>query len=158
MAIYMNFNNIPGNVTESTHTGWIQLSSFNWGTGRSCASPVGAMADREATSPSLNEATVTKALDIASTKLMTEAFQGKGQTVNIEFTKTSQGAQTVYLSLTLSDTLIASFSTTSGGDRPSETYGLSFTKIEYKSTPAVDDNTSGEPITVSYDVAQAQIV
>jgi len=154
----MNYNSIPGDVTESTHVGWIELHSYQWGIGRGISSPTGASADRESSSPSVSEIVVTKNTDISSTKILNEGLQGTGQTVQIDFTKTSQGAQEVYLSLTLSDTLISGYSQSSGGDRPTESISLNFTKIEYKFINMTDPNTAGSPDTVTYDVALGQVV
>ena len=41
MAIYMNYNNKSptGDVTESGHKDWIELSSLQWGVGRGISSP-----------------------------------------------------------------------------------------------------------------------
>jgi type VI secretion system secreted protein Hcp len=158
MAIYMNYNSIPGDVTESAHVGWIELHSFQWGVGRGISSPTGASADRESSSPSVSEIVVTKNNDISSTKLLNEAYQGTGQSVQIDFTRTSQGQQVVYLTYTLSDCMISGFSTSSGGDRPSESVSLNFTKVEFKSTNATDTNAAGSPDTITYDMALAQVV
>jgi|GEM_PF-6550946 len=51
MPIYLNYNKIPGDVTESTHTGWIELNSCQWGIGRGISSPTGGSADRESSGP-----------------------------------------------------------------------------------------------------------
>jgi type VI secretion system secreted protein Hcp len=40
MAIYMKYDGVTGNVTESGHTGWIELSSFRRGFHNSRASLV----------------------------------------------------------------------------------------------------------------------
>jgi len=78
MPIYMNYNDIKGDVTEANHTGWIELHSFQWGVGRGISSPTGASADREASAPSVSEIVVTKAQDAATTKILNEAYQGEG--------------------------------------------------------------------------------
>jgi len=41
----------------------------------------------------------------------------------------------------------------SGGDRPSESVSISFTKLEYKFIPYDDKNKAGTPISVSYDLS-----
>ncbi|MDA1073591.1 MAG: type VI secretion system tube protein Hcp, partial [Proteobacteria bacterium] len=38
----------------------------------------------------------------------------------------------VYLTVELTDAIVSSYSASSGGDRPSESFSLNFTKIMYK--------------------------
>jgi type VI secretion system secreted protein Hcp len=156
MAIYMNYNSIPGDVTETGHTQWIELNSFQWGMGRGISSTVGSSAERESTAPSVSEVVVTKDNDIATGKLLQEAFSGHGQTVKIEFTRTAKDKQEVYLSLELTDTMISGYSHTSSGDRPGETISLNFTKVQFSTTQMGADGTDAQPDHLIYDLATAK--
>ena len=158
MPIYMNYNNLPGDVTADGHVGWIEVNSFQWGVGRGISSPTGASADRESSAPSVSEITVTKATDICSTKLLNEAYQGEGVDVQIDFCKTDKGVLQVYMSYKLSDCMVSGYSLSSGGDRPSESLSLNFTKIEFKNINMTDTNADGSPDTITYDVALAKVV
>ena len=158
MPIYMNYNDIKGDATAEGHEGWIELNSCQWGVGRGISSPTGASADRESTAPSVSEITVTKDTDIGSTKMLNEAYQGEGQKVVIDFCKTDKGKLEVYLEITLEDCLVSGYSLSSGGDRPSESLSLNFTKIEFKNTSMKDKNDTGDPDTVTYDLALAKVV
>ena len=158
MPIYMNYNDIPGDVTADGHVGWIEVNSVQWGVGRGISSPTGASADRESSAPSVSEITVTKANDVASTKLLNEAYQGEGQKVKIEFCKTDKGSLEVYLALELEDCMVSGYSISSGGDRPTESLSLNFTKIVYRSINMKDTNEAGSPDTVTYDVALGKVV
>src|SRR5262249_15115679 len=111
----------PGDVpiaTESTHSQWIELNSFQWGVGRGISSPTGGSGDREASAPSVSEVVVTKPTDVASTNLLDEALEGEGRDVTIDFCKTDKGQLNVYLSYTLNNTMISGYSISSGGNRP----------------------------------------
>jgi len=158
MPIYMNYNDIKGDVTAAGHENWIELNSFQWGAGRGITSPTGASADRESSAPSISEITVTKATDISSTKLLNEAYQGEGQKVVIDFVKTDKGNLEIYMQYTLEDCMLSGYSISSGGDRPSESLSLNFTKIEFKNVSMKDKNDTGDPDTVTYDLAQASVV
>ncbi len=160
MPIYMNYNDlaIKGDVTEEKHAGWIECNSFQWGVGRGVSSPTGASADRESSAPSVSEIVVTKATDLASPKLLNEALQGQGKKVVIDFCKTDKGLLTVYMTYTLEDCMISGYSVSSGGERPSESCSLNFTKVEYKNIPQKDDGTPGTPETVAYDLALAKVM
>lgn len=157
MAIYMKYDGVTGNVTESGHTGWIELQSCNWGLGRSIATAVGASDDREASMPSVSEVIVTKECDVASTNLLQEALTGFGKTVQIDFTRTAKTTDT-YLTLTLTNAMISSHSHShNGGDgRPIESVSLNFTKFEYKFIQMDTDASPGSTATAGYDLSTAQ--
>ena len=158
MPIYMKYDTLKGDVTASGHETWIEVSSFQWGVGRGISSPTGASADRESSAPSVSEIVVTKASDVSSAPLLNEALQGEGKTVQIDFCKTDKGNLEVYQTYTLTNTMISGFSTSSGGDRPSESLSLNFTKIEYKLIGMKAANDAGSPCPVTYDLAQAKVV
>jgi type VI secretion system secreted protein Hcp len=149
--IYMKYGTIKGDVVAQGYEQQIELTSLQWGVGRAIAVS-GANADREATVPRVSEITITKPTDSASVSLLKEALGGTGQQVIISFVKTDKGNLTTYLQFTLENTLISGFSISSGGDRPSESLTLNFTKVEFKSFlgPA--------PESVIYDLAQAKVI
>jgi len=158
MSIYMNYNDIPGDVTAEGHEKWIELNSCQWGVGRGISSPTGASADRESSAPSVSEITVTKATDVSSTKVLNEAYQGEGQKVQIDFCKTDKGKLEVFLTLTLTNCMISGYSVSSGGDRPSESLSLNFTKVEFKNVNMGAAADTGSPDSVTYDLALAKVV
>jgi len=160
MPIYMNYDSlaIKGDVTEEGHADWVELNSLQWGVGRGISSPTGGSADRESSAPSISEITVTKDNDSASVKLLDEALEGEGKTVIIDFAKTDKGKLEVYLTYTLTNCMISGYSLSSGGDRPTESLSLNFTKVEFKNTPMKSANEAGSPETVTYDLALAKVV
>ncbi|MBL8896679.1 MAG: type VI secretion system tube protein Hcp [Planctomycetes bacterium] len=161
MPIYMNFNNlgIKGNVTAEGHQDWIELNSCQWGVGRGISSPTGASADRESSAPSVSEVVVTKQWEFSSPLLIQEALQGEGVVVVIHFTKTAQGKLENYIEFTLTNTMISGYSASSGGDAPSESLSLNFTKVEVKHVGSdIQGKAGGEPVVVNYDLALAKIV
>lgn len=157
MPIYMKYDGIDGDVTAEGHAKWIECNSFQWGTGRGISSPTGGSSDREASAPSVSEITLTKAQDAATVKIIDAAFQGEGKMVTIDFCKTDAGKLEAYLTYTLTNTMISGYSISSGGDRPSESVSLNFTKIEVKLTPMGADNADTSPESVGYDVGKAKI-
>lgn len=158
MPIYMNYNDIKGDVTADGHDKWIEVNSFQWGVGRGISSPTGASADRESSAPSVSEIVVTKATDISSPKLLNDAYQGEGVKVVIDFCKTDKGKLEVYMTYTLEDCMISGYSISSGGDRPTESLSLNFTKIEFKNFPNKDKGDTGEPEAITFDMALAKVV
>jgi type VI secretion system secreted protein Hcp len=158
MAIYMNYNSMSpkGDVTEGGHKNWIELNSLQWGVGRGISSPTGASADRESSAPSISEVTVTKTQDVSTIGLLTAAYQGDGVPVQIDFTRTNKDTQDVFLTVILTNVMISGFSMSSGGDRPSESLSLNFTKIEVKGTQMDATGSGGTPATITYDLSTAK--
>lgn len=157
MPIYLKYGSINGDVTAEGYQKWIELNSFQWGVGRGISSPTGGSDDRESSAPSVSEVVVTKAQDVATIKLITEGFQGEGEKAQIDFTRTDKGKLTTFLTYVLTNTMLSGYSVSSGGDRPSESLSLNFTKIEVKETPAVASGKDGTPESVTYDLSAAKV-
>lgn len=160
MPIYMNYDSlkVKGDVTEEGHKDWIELNSFQWGVGRGISSPTGGSKDRESSAPSLSEITVTKSQDTATGSLLTEAYQGEGVKVVIDFCKTDKGKLEKYLTWELEDTMISGYSISSGGDRPSESLSLNFTTINCVPKVIDKDGKLSDGPKVKYDAGQAKVV
>ncbi|BCH27597.1 Hcp family type VI secretion system effector [Mesorhizobium sp. L-8-3] len=153
MAIYLKYEGIDGEATHDKHQKWIDVSSLQFGVGRGISTPTGAAANREASEPSISEVVVTKQLDGSSTALFTESATGAvGKKVEIHLVNTGSPGNT-YVEYTLTNALISGYSLSSGGDRPTESISINFTKIEYKHIPFDDKNKAGTPVTVSYDLS-----
>lgn len=154
--IYMKYGTIQGDVTATGHENWIELNSFQFGVSRAI-SPVGTGTTREASVPSISDITITKVMDKSSPSLLTEALQGTGQTVTIDLVKNGQSGPFTYAEYELSNALISGYSVSSGGDNPSESISISFTKITFKFTPQNPDGTTGIPSQLTWDLAQARL-
>lgn len=125
---------INGESQVTKHDKWINLESVQFGVGRSISS-VGGGGDRESSNPSFSEITCTKQLDVASTELFMQAACGKSLgKAELHWIQTGGTAAKgqVYLTVELYETMVSSYSASSGGDRPSESFSLNFTKISYK--------------------------
>ena len=158
MPIYMKYAALKGDVTADGHKDWIELNSMQWGVGRGISSPTGASADRESSAPSISEITVTKAQDVSTIALLNEAYQGEGVDVTIDLCKTDKGKLETYLSYILTNCMISGYSVSSGGDRPSESLSLNFTKIEVKSDQMAPDNSGATNAAVTYDLSIVTVV
>ena len=153
MPIFMNYDGIPGDVESTGHEKWIEISSFQFGVGRGITSATASAADREATTPSVSEIVVTKVTDSASTGLFRASLFGEGKKVTIDFARTNKDQTDVYLTIELENTLVSGYSASSGGDRPSESVSLNFTKITYKNTAAKAGLDSDNPDIAEYDLS-----
>jgi type VI secretion system secreted protein Hcp len=134
MPVYMKYGKISGPVTGK-YKGWIELNTCQFGVGRGIGRPVGSSSNQEASAPNVSEVVVTKAMDIASPLLYQEALIGEATKVLLEFVQ-SDKLKTVYLQVELEGAMVSSYSVSSGGDKPSESLSINFTKITYKTTVA----------------------
>lgn len=154
--IYMDFNNlaIKGEVAAKDHPGWIEVNSFQWGVGRAISSPIGGGGIREAGAPNVSEFVITKTMDKSSPGLLKQAFAGTAAPVTIDLVRpSSTGVPTTYAEYKLQGVLISGYSVSSGGDTPTESISLSFTKITFAFPPG---GTSGTSIT--WDISLGKVV
>lgn len=95
MPIYLQYSGIKGEKVSGLPGQWIEISSFQWGVGRGISSPTGGSADREGSTPSVSEITVTKPTDALSPHLLTEVMGalegGKKRDVSLVFTNVPGG-------------------------------------------------------------------
>jgi type VI secretion system secreted protein Hcp len=155
VPIYMKCDGLTRGHSSSQGTGWIQLQSFQWGVGRGVTSPrdpsSGGAADRESSRPSVSEIVITKRTDVASPLFSQAALHGRGDKCELHFDKANTSNAQPYMTINLENVMVARYSMSSGGDRPSESLTLNFTKIEYKNNVQTrTDNltTSGKTILV----------
>jgi type VI secretion system secreted protein Hcp len=152
VAIYMKFGAVDGQVTTDGYAKWIELHSFQLGVGRAVSSGAGG-AQRESSNPSISEITVTKNFDVASPKLYEDALAGSFDTkVEIKFSTTTKNKVDTYLSYELTNCGVSGYSLSSGGENPTESLSLNFTKIMVSPSPL---NDKGSPVAgskVTYDL------
>ena len=158
MAIFMKYGDLKGEVTATTHKDWIEIQSCQWGVGRGISAGVGGASKREASAPSVSEITVTKTMDGSSPLLLKEALGGKALVVKLDLTQTDdKGSHIAYQKYILTNCLVSGYSISSGGDRPSESLSLNFTKIDSEYLKIDDKFASTTTGHVIYDLSQAKL-
>ena len=132
MILFKTDTEIKGNADVDGYKDQIQLSSFQLGVGRAISS-AGASTDRETSTPSWSEATCTMETNIASTAIAQQAAGGKSLGKGIvSFVNIHDNKPQCYLKITMHDLIISSYSMSSGGDRPSESFSANYLKIEFE--------------------------
>ena len=125
---------INGESIIEKHDKWINVNSLQFGVGRGISS-VGGGGDRESSNPSFSEVTMSKEMDVASTELFMQAVCGQSLgKAELHFIQTGGTAAKgqVYLTIELYEAMVSAYSASSGGDRPTESFSLNFTKVSYK--------------------------
>ena len=150
--ILMKIDGIDGESTVKGHEKWLNVDTIFFGTNRAVQTIPGKV-DRETSDPALTEISVTRFFDSASPRLFIEAVAGKARDVQIDFIQSggTDSPQQVYQTLKLDNVLLSSYNQSSGGERPSESISLNFTKITIEST-RFEGKTATKLPTVSYDV------
>jgi type VI secretion system secreted protein Hcp len=156
MAIYVKMDGVKGDVTAEGFPDHMEVSSLQWGVGRGIGSPLGGSKDREASAPSVSEVVLTKVMDQSSPQLLREALWGEGKKVEIKLVKTDKDKLEIYAQYILEEALLSGYSVSSGGDRPTESLSLNFTKVEFNNTGMGPKNETGDPDRVQYDLAKAK--
>lgn len=125
---------IKGDSDIDKHTNWITCDSFQLGVGRMISSSGGGKS-RDTGTPEFSEISISKSTDMASADLFFQSTCGDslGKTeIHLIQTAGTDDAVQVYLTIELEDAIVTSYSVSSGGDRPSESFNLNFTKISYQ--------------------------
>jgi type VI secretion system secreted protein Hcp len=89
---------------------------------------------------------------------MQEALVGVGQPCEIHLVETGADKLEIYLTVKLTNCLVSGYSMSSGGDRPSESLSINFTKIEYTYQGYDDQHKvdTSKKQTCIYDLATAK--
>ncbi len=138
---------IKGDSDIGGHKDWITCDSVQFGVGRSISASGGGKS-RDTSNPSFSEVTIAKSTDVASSDLFMQAICGKSLgKAELHWVQTSgEAGDQVFLKMTLHEPIVSSYSLGSGGDRPSETFSLNFTKVTYHY-----DDFSGDKVVTGRD-------
>jgi len=138
--------------------GWMEIHSVSFGSGRSISTPVGAAAKREASAPHISEIQMSKSQDSTSPLLFQESLIGKAGDCQIDLTQTGDAKLEVFCTVKLTNAMVSNYSLSSSGERPSESFSINFTKIEYLYQGYSNTGTPDSALkqTVTYDLTTAQ--
>jgi type VI secretion system secreted protein Hcp len=151
----MKIDNIKGSSTDANFADQIELGSFQWGAGLGVGSARGG--DRTVSEPSVSEITATKTTDKSSELLFKALLKGDpvGK-ATISFVAASKGESVAYATLEISDVIVSGFSLSSGGDFPTESVSLNFTKFDWSFTGR-DATQAGSPTHLIYSLVENKV-
>jgi|GEM_PF-1492247 len=148
--IYMSCPEFTKGAESPKGPGWIELNSFQLGHENSTT--IGsATGGAGAGKIRFSEFKITRTIDKASpiffdtlikknTESKNDTFKHDNCTVNLDKQHTSETQP--YLTITLENVMVSSFSVSSGGDRPTESISFNFTKIEFKDKASTGGQTT----------------
>jgi type VI secretion system secreted protein Hcp len=152
--VFLQLEGIEGEATAERYSKQIEIVSWSWGV----SNPTTARATRGGGAASgrasVGELQLMKATDAATPKLFQNAASGKHIPKGVLIVLRGNDAGGFpYLRITLEDVVVTALQLSAGGDRPTESVSLGFTRvvIEYRTTDA-----SGKPsswISAGWDLA-----
>jgi type VI secretion system secreted protein Hcp len=152
VAIYMKYGALLGDVGESGHANWIELTSVSWGLNRPVSNPAATSDARVVSAPRVTELVITKDEDVASIPLIQEALGGSPVAVQIDFVRTGGDKAEVYYTIMLTDALLTAFSQAGSGDRPAESLTLNFTAISVQGSQMAKDGSGESPSSYAWSL------
>ena len=159
MAIFLNYasNKIKGSATDAKFKDQIIIESFQWGSSVAVAPAGSKGTNRINSKASVSEIVLTKQADKASQGLFKALLKGDHDAkCVISFANTSNGESVVYAQLDLENVIISSFSQSSGGDLPTESLSLNFTKFDWTWNER-DDKGKPTPTHLVYSLVEAKV-
>lgn len=158
-SIYLKIDGgaVKGDVTAENFKDLIAVTSFNFNANREISAMTGVMKERSAKAAYLGDISFSKLQDQATTTLLELATIGKAKQMEFHFTTQAEDGIKEICHVDLSDAMISSVSMDAGADaRMYETYQVSYTKIQFKTTPFTDENAASAPLVFGYDGAQGK--
>lgn len=131
MAIYIKFPGITGQTQVEGHKGELEVMSFSFGAQISVTNTA-TNKTRTLDKPSFSDIILSRYCDSATPQLLQKLTLGevfKGETI-ISFTREDSGTLLDLITIKLTDTVLSSLQASSGGDPPSESLSLNYSKIE----------------------------
>lgn len=155
---YLKIEGVDGESAAEGHKGEIDIQSFSWGVSNQGSFSGGGGGGSGKVS--FQDISFMKTLDKASPQLFTGVASGKHYpTATFTIVADLDGDGRLdrsYYTIKLSDVVITSFEQagTTGGDRPTESISLSFSKIVIEYTPQTADGKAGPKVTASWDLSK----
>jgi type VI secretion system secreted protein Hcp len=139
---------IEGESTDSRHPKEIVVSSFSHGVSVPIDRAGGGVGKAV-----FSDINISKLLDKASPLLYSYAAQGKNIPQVVLTLRRNDAKPIEFYVITLTDVLISSVQTAGGGDIPSESLSLNYTKIEWRYVPQKADGSEDKPVVATWDLS-----
>ena len=154
--MFLKIDDIPGESQNEKHTDWIEISSYSWsGVLPGIAELGGGLASGK---PDVSDLVLSKYMDKASPKLLLACCNGKPKpTVTFEVDRASEDP-IPYLKFTLENVGVTSWQSngSGGGEPPSESVALSYTKVTIDYTQLDKRGASVGTVSANYDIKKGE--
>jgi len=133
---YLQLDGIKGESTDSKHQGWIECTMVHWEIKQPKSATASTGGGHTAERADLTEINISKLIDLASPMLAQTCACGKTiPKAKLEMLRADGNGEPVkYFEVELENVLIGHLAPSFGGDFPTETLGLKFSKVRWKYT------------------------
>lgn len=151
--MFLKLTGIKGEAQDDKHKDEIDVLAWSWGESNSGSAHFGGGAG--AGKVNVNDLSVTKHIDLASTSLAGACATGKHIDEAILTVRKAGDKPLEYLIITLNEVLVTSYQTggSGGEDRLTENVSLNFAKFKIKYTQQNKDGTAGTSPDFTYNIA-----
>lgn len=151
---YLKIPDINGESKRSDHEDEIIIQSFSWGVNRNTFRNTGGQ--REPGLAQVQSVAISKDFDASSPYLALACLKAKNLGDVVLALRKDQGdAHSDFLIITMTNTIVEDYNTSAGGDRPMDSFNLSFDSLKMKYLEDTDDLTAGNEHEVEYDILAA---
>ena len=156
--IVMKYGSADGNVSLSQYTGYSELTSCDFSIGRNIPSATGTNKDRERSTPTISDITITKPRDDASGMLLYYALGSEAEKVEIVFLTTDQEGGKPIRTIDMEDVMISSHWPEHKADGSIvEHYSLNPTSVSITDKSYNSQNEMTGSRTTTYDFKQQKV-
>jgi type VI secretion system secreted protein Hcp len=149
--VYLQIEGVNGESNDDKHKGWMEVETIDWGVNQPTAGTISTAGGHTTGRAAFDAIRITKAVDLASPKLMEMAAQGKTiPKTRLEFFRADGGGPIKYYEILLENVLVSRNKKSFGGAGTLlvDQFTLHFTKITEKYTQqkiggGVGGNTAG---------------
>lgn len=133
---YLQLDGIKGESTDSKHQGWIECTVVHWEIKQPKSATASTGGGHTAERAELTEINISKLIDLASPMLAQTCACGKTiPKAKLEMLRADGNGEPIkYFEVELENVLIGHLAPSFGGDFPTETLGLKFSKVRWKYT------------------------
>ena len=146
---FLKLEGVPGEATATGHKDEIDIESFSMGIARPAATG-GTQTGRA----QFTDISFSHQLDKASPLLMLRCAQGTHIPTAILTCRTVGARQDDFYIIRLTDVVVTSVSISgfTGGDRPTESFSLSYARIEWEYIPQLAAGGMGDPVRATWNL------
>lgn len=154
--MFLKIDDIPGESQNEKHADEIDILSYSWsGSLPGIAEYGGGLASGK---PSVSDLSLSKYIDKASPKLFLACCNGKSRPKMTFAIDRAAEKPVPYMKFTLENVVVSSYqlSGAGGGDLPSESFSLAYTKVTIDYTPLDEKGAPQGTVSANYDIKMGE--
>jgi type VI secretion system secreted protein Hcp len=150
--MFLKLDGCDGESADSEHTDEIDVLAFSWGMTQSGSMHLAGGGGSGKVN--VQDMSITKYLDKASTVLMQKCCAGKHFTSAVLTCRKAGDKPIKYLQVTMEEVLVSSISEggSGGEDKQTENITLNFAKVKVEYTPQKNDGSAGAASELGFDI------